>query len=906
MMADQVVTVEFKIKDNLSSKMGKINNNINNLGKHSTNAKKNVNNLGLRMGHHFGNTSIYHNVKNLGVAIGVNLVKSLARATVQMGKMVAMKIGRWAKESFNSFMELSEGIAEVSTLLTEADLSKIGGLPALQKQAQDLSKTFGEDVTKTTKAMYSAISSGADSSRLNELMEIAGKLKVGGVTDLETSVNGLTNLANAYGIAYDNVDRLNNISDDLFIGMKKGKTTVGELAGSLGKVAPLASSMNVSVEELVASVSGITTSGVKTTEAITQMKGVLTKILKPTESAKKLMNELGIEYGQTALENQTLSEWLSTTKTKLDASGKGFQDLFGNVRGLQGALSLTGEAGKVTAEAMAMMAEASQNAGQVTEGAFKKIDDTSSQKLKKLNERWNVFSQNMGASLADGLTKGMEAIYSLVDLLEKNIDFDKIAEAFTNVIQTIISGFNALRPLLTKIFSSIDFDFLKDMLSWISDIFMNKILPFFVEIGPKIKKLTQSFGEFLNSLKPIAEVLIDIILQLIDKLVPTLTFIFEAVSKILEPAGKLIKMVWDFLEPQLMPALEQIGALISWLGELVTNSINMWQNLFGGFFALITGDTEKATKFFTEAWNNFSAYWKTLWEGISTFFTDMWNRLSEWWSSVIDNFVGIFTQSGDNMKSTLSGVGDFFKSVWQSIADFFKSIVDAIVRFFENNFGHIVSIIDNVVGQVKGAIDWVKNLLGITKDTNKEVDALQRKNEEMRGKLVETQQELAGEKIKRLGYEGAAKDIYGEKVGKAINDLANSVEGATKKIDNNTKKLGGGAAMSEGGIVGGGIPNKDSVPTLLMPGEFVLKKSVVDELGTDYLNTLNNQEKFTNNISVNKKDEKIKQNTTTNTQRKEIVIKVDINGQTRNFSNSDKGRLKAEIYKEISEAIEYA
>jgi lambda family phage tail tape measure protein len=43
-----------------------------------------------------------------------------------------------------------------------------------------------------------------------------------------------------------------------------------------------------------------------------------------------------------------------------------------------------------------------------------------------------------------------------------------------------------------------------------------------------------------------------------------------------------------------------------------------------------------------------------------------------------------------------------------------------------------------------------------------------------------------------------------------------------------------------GAKVRGGTPNRDSVPAILMPGEYVLKKSAVDALGTNFLNDLNN------------------------------------------------------------------
>lgn len=57
----------------------------------------------------------------------------------------------------------------------------------------------------------------------------------------------------------------------------------------------------------------------------------------------------------------------------------------------------------------------------------------------------------------------------------------------------------------------------------------------------------------------------------------------------------------------------------------------------------------------------------------------------------------------------------------------------------------------------------------------------------------------------------------------------------------NITPAGYGKSAAQGGLVTGPIKNRDSVPTMLMPGEYVLKKSAVDSLGRDYLDSLNNK-----------------------------------------------------------------
>lgn len=85
-----------------------------------------------------------------------------------------------------------------------------------------------------------------------------------------------------------------------------------------------------------------------------------------------------------------------------------------------------------------------------------------------------------------------------------------------------------------------------------------------------------------------------------------------------------------------------------------------------------------------------------------------------------------------------------------------------------------------------------------------------------------------------------------KKAGDAFKDMARSVLTAMRDIAiqkmataavNTMFSFGG---MASGGLVLGPEKNRDSVPTMLMPGEFVMKKSAVDTLGADYLNRLNN------------------------------------------------------------------
>ncbi|WCD44159.1 putative tail protein [Xylophilus phage Lumi] len=104
-----------------------------------------------------------------------------------------------------------------------------------------------------------------------------------------------------------------------------------------------------------------------------------------------------------------------------------------------------------------------------------------------------------------------------------------------------------------------------------------------------------------------------------------------------------------------------------------------------------------------------------------------------------------------------------------------------------------------------------------------------------------------------LGMFGGAGNLFGASAGASSLGSAAAVNGsagggAILSFGGNMVAAKGGqltptgfVRMADGGTVVGGTPNKDSVPTLLMPDEFVVQKSAVNAVGTDFLHSLNSQ-----------------------------------------------------------------
>ena len=198
-------------------------------------------------------------------------------------------------------------------------------------------------------ALYSAISAGIPRENALEFLEVATKAAVGGVTDLETAVDGITTVMNSFGDAAGDATA---VSDQMFTAVRLGKTTFEELSSSVFNVAPLAAAAGVGFDEITAGLARLTAQGVPTAVATTQLRAAIQSLAAPSEGGKKVLDELGLSFDATTL----AEEGLEGAFNKLyDATGGNIEQLkavIGSVEGVQAVLGLTGPNAEAFASAL--------------------------------------------------------------------------------------------------------------------------------------------------------------------------------------------------------------------------------------------------------------------------------------------------------------------------------------------------------------------------------------------------------------------------------------------------------------------------------------------------------------------------------------------------------------------------
>lgn len=351
-----------------------VSTGVKSIATHATSAAKSL-----------GQMAVKGSIK--GIAVG------LAATTAAMGA--------GAVAAYNLGTAYETSLAKVSTMV---DTSLIT-MDELSGQVMSLSNTTGEGASELNEAVYQALSAGAKSDQVVDLVGTAVKAAKGGFTDTTTAVDGLTSTLNAYGMATSDAEGLAN---QFLITQNKGKTTFGELASSIGGVAPTAKAAGVGVDQLLAGVASLTANGVGTSEAMTGIKAALSNVIKPSSEAEKMAKSLGLEFNTAALQSKGLVGFLDDVKKATGGDTDKMAKLFGSVEALNTVLTLTSDQGSQLMNDT--LNEMATNTGAL-DAAYETMADTTQESVRR---GLNTF-KNLGIGIfqsSEGIVSDLTGLFA--------------------------------------------------------------------------------------------------------------------------------------------------------------------------------------------------------------------------------------------------------------------------------------------------------------------------------------------------------------------------------------------------------------------------------------------------------------------------------------------------------------
>ncbi len=360
-----------------------------------------------------------------------NTFNKVAKAAASL--FAVKKVVDFGKECMSTARDFESGMAEVFTLLPDISNS---AMTAMKADVKDFVKETGASLSDTTSALYQAISAGVSQEDSIDFLGIANKAAVGGVSDLETAVDGLTSVTNAYGLENLSVQKA---SDLMFTTVKLGKTTFGELSNSLYNVIPTAVGAGVSFDDVSAALAAMTAQGMPTASATVKLRQAITELSQSgTETDKTFRSIAGKGFKQFLSEGGNLQGALQLLEAHAKKSGLGISDMFSSVQAGSAALALTGQGTEKFTQAI----EGMTNAAGATDAAYETMENTAEHKIKKMKAAWEVMKADIGAGLSDALVPAMDAL--VANMPEITGAMETVGGIMANVVGAAVPLFMGL------------------------------------------------------------------------------------------------------------------------------------------------------------------------------------------------------------------------------------------------------------------------------------------------------------------------------------------------------------------------------------------------------------------------------------------------------------------------------
>ncbi len=364
--------------------------------------------------------------KKVGLAIGGALIAFRALQRITGG-------------AISTIADFEKTFTDVITLLGTEDAKRFR--EPLEKGAIQIIKDYGLAVEDVNKALFDAISAGVPAGNAIEFLNEAAKLSIGGVTDLKTSVDGITTVMNAFGIEQENV---NKISAAFFSAQVFGKTTVEELSESIGKVAPIAKQADLSFQEVLSTLALLTKQGLKTDLATTALRSTIAALIKPSKEAAKEFERLGIPFGASGLKGAGLAKVLVKIAEAAEEDADTLAKLIPNIRALTGVGALGTEQLKEYDEILRVVNE-DFGEGSSLSRAFALQQET----LTDKSNRFVGVLKSLVLQFADGLKPALKGVVDIgIDTIEFIIRNEQTIKGLLKILASLVGIYIAWKGTL--------------------------------------------------------------------------------------------------------------------------------------------------------------------------------------------------------------------------------------------------------------------------------------------------------------------------------------------------------------------------------------------------------------------------------------------------------------------------
>lgn len=598
-----------------------------------------------------------------------NTVDTMKRMQGAMQAAAGAAIFMAGRQAFgavtDSAIEFGKGIAEVSTLV---DTSKVK-VEDLSRIAKTASTSFGIDAVQQTAGLYQAISAGVDTSTesLTEFMKVANQVAIGGVTDLNTSVDGLTTVMNAFSKEGLTVQQ---IADQMFATMKGGKTTISELSRFMFQAAPISAAVGIKFSEVNAAIVALTKQGTPTSVAMTQIRSAIVGLTRPSDDLNKIFAKTKERTAEAFIQAHGFKAALLEINKTAKGTVGGMTKLLGSQEAASGALSILSNNSKFFDEALKSI----QNSTGATSEAVDKMQKTHSNRLARMRASLEALKITIGGRLMTALEPLIDRIgawVNKIDLwLEKHPKVTKAIAGSLGVVAALGVAMGAVAAVMGVI-----------------SIISVPVLIVFAKVAAVVGLVVAAF----IAMKPV------------------LQEIWEENQDVVQS----IKSAWDQFSKAIWPIIKFAAkAFIWWQGTILKTVANAFLGIIRiatPVLANIASATRSTVQFMSDAWLVFKTDVLPVFQPIVDAVVTIRDTAVQTFSTIVDWVTNLITKIKEfiNQFPIIQKGFEAIKSGVSSTFDFFTA--KPLRDFVGEKFSQAKNKLFGGIDQISGRAEQIRN-----------------------------------------------------------------------------------------------------------------------------------------------------------------------------------------------------
>ena len=307
--------------------------------------------------------------------------------------------------------KFEKGVARIEALFGG---QKDTGLRDAIRQIQLAS---GRSAQESVEGFYQALSRGVPKDNVYEFLRVAAKAAVVDGSTIQTSVEGITTVLNAFSMHSRDAEK---VAEMMFATVADGATTFDLISTNIAQAAPTAAAMGVDVEELLGSLQVMTKQGITTSQSFTQLNAVML-------AANKVL-------GDGWREQYTFTEAMEQMNTVASEQGKTLLQVVGREEAFRAIMALTGSQALETADAIKNLREGSNKLDEAldgTTGTAIKLDQAF-QAFKVAGESAFKGIMDLFPDFGSGLTRILQSAAVDLAAFAQDPSWDKIKSALVD------------------------------------------------------------------------------------------------------------------------------------------------------------------------------------------------------------------------------------------------------------------------------------------------------------------------------------------------------------------------------------------------------------------------------------------------------------------------------------------